>query len=247
MISFIISLAGVPIRVNALYESTAKYCSEYFSSETPLIEITISQDDIEFERSKSAREGQREGLLLRSYTDRSLETLALYRKIAASLLNRGILLFHGSVIAYDGKAYLFAAPSGTGKTTHSRLWLSEVPGSYILNGDKPLLRMEQDRVYACGTPWRGKEGYGRNEILPLEAVCILNRDTRNHIEPVSFHDALPALLSQSNRPEDSSLMIKTLELIDRLGRLTKLYRLGCTMEPEAARISFRAMCGGDRT
>lgn len=246
MTTFIISIAGVPMHVTALYESTARYCAEYLCDETPQIELTVSQEDIEYERAKSAREDAFNGLP-RSHSDRNLETLALYRKIAAALLSRGVLLFHGAVIAYDGKAYLIAAPSGTGKTTHCRLWLSEIPGSHILNGDKPLLRFEEDRVYACGTPWRGKEGYGRNEILPLEAVCILNRDSQNHIETVSFHDALPALLGQSNRPEDPSLMMKTLELIDRLGRLTKLYRLGCNMEPEAAHISFRAMCEGDGT
>jgi hypothetical protein len=198
--------------------------------------------DIARERATALREDALEGLPQRSYSGAYLETLAVYRKIAAALLDFGILLYHGSVLAYDGRAFLFTAPSGTGKTTHSRLWLSEIPGTYILNGDKPLLRIESDRAYACGTPWRGKEKYGRNEILPLEAICILDRDTYNHIESVSFRDALPVLLAQCNRPDEAQPMLRTLELIDRLGRITKLYRLGCNMEPEAALVSFRAMC-----
>ena len=59
---------------------------------------------------------------------------------------------------------------------------------------------------------------------------------------MSFRDALPVLLAQCNRPDDARPMLRTLELIGRLGRMTRLYRLGCNMEPEAARVSFRAMC-----
>ena len=214
----------------------------YVCEEAPLVEIRMDPSDIARERVKAIREDALEGLPQHSYSDVYLETLAVYRKIAAALLEHDILLYHGSVLAYDGKAYLFTAPSGTGKTTHSRLWLSEIPGAYILNGDKPLLRVENDRAYACGTPWQGKEKYGRNEILPLEAICILERDTCNHIESVSFRDALPVLLAQCNRPDEAQPMLRTLALIDRLGRMTRLYRLGCNMEPEAARVSFRAMC-----
>ena len=242
MTTFVISLAGIPIRISALFESTAQYCAGYSCEEAPLVEIHMDPSDIARERVKALREDTLEGLPQRSYSDAYLETLAVYRKIAAALLDHDILLYHGSVLAYDGKAYLFTAPSGTGKTTHSRLWLSEIPGAYILNGDKPLLRVESDRAYACGTPWQGKEKYGRNEILPLEAICILERDTCNHIESAGFRDALPALLAQCNRPDEAQPMLRTLALIDRLGRMTRLYRLGCNMEPEAARVSFRAMC-----
>lgn len=242
MTTFVISLAGIPMRISALFESTAQYCAGYFCEEAPLVEIRMDPSDIARERVKAIREDALEGLPQHSYSDVYLETLAVYRKIAAALLEHDILLYHGSVLAYDEKAYLFTAPSGTGKTTHSRLWLSEIPGAYILNGDKPLLRVENDRAYACGTPWQGKEKYGRNEILPLEAICILERDTCNHIESVSFRDALPVLLAQCNRPDEAQPMLRTLALIDRLGRMTRLYRLGCNMEPEAARVSFRAMC-----
>ena len=242
MTAFTISLAGFPIRVEALHEHTMRFCADYLCEDTPVLTIRMRQEDIDLECEKSDQERELEGLPPHRFSDSYLETLAVYRKIAAGLLEKDVLLFHGSVMAYAGKAYLFTAPSGTGKTTHCRLWLSQIPGTYVLNGDKPLLRIEQDRVLACGTPWRGKEKYGRNEILPLEAICILERDTHNHIEPVSFRDALPVLLAQCNRPDDAQPMLRTLELIGRLGRMTRLYRLGCNMEPEAARVSFRAMC-----
>lgn len=243
MTAFTISVAGFPIRIEALYESTRRFCRDYLCEQTPVLSVHIEQSDLDRERVKSDREHELEGLAPHSFSDAYLETLAVYRKIAAALLEKDVLLFHGSVMAYEGKAYLFTAASGTGKTTHCRLWLSQIPGTYVLNGDKPLLRFEKDRVLACGTPWQGKEQYGRNEMLPLEAVCLLTRDSANHIEPLPFHDAFPTLLAQINRSAEPEALLRTLRLTERLGKLTRLYRLGCNMEPEAALVSFHAMCG----
>ena len=241
MPDFTLSLAGVPIRVEALFESTARFCRDYLTSRTPELRVVITRDDLAYERDKAARDSA----LRRRRSDAGLETLAVYRKIAAALLERDILLVHGSAVACEGRACLFTAPSGTGKTTHSRLWLSQIPGSHVLNGDKPLLRVEKDRVLACGTPWQGKEGFGLNEILPLSAVCLLERDSVNRIEAVSLHDALPALIAQTNLPDEPQALRRTLELIGRIGGLTRLYRLGCNMEPEAARVSFHALYRGE--
>ena len=246
MTEFTISLAGYPIRVEALFESTKRYCKAYLTGEEPQVSVCVTEEDIAAEHEKARLENELEGLAPHRYSDAYLETLALYRKITAALLAHDILLFHGSVMGYAGKAYLFTAPSGTGKTTHSRLWLSEIPGSYVLNGDKPLLRIEGARVLACGTPWQGKEKLGRNETLPLAAICVLRRDSANHIRPLTPHDALPVLIGQSNRPREAEALLKTLSLIDRLSRLTALYELGCNMEPEAAHVSFDAMVGGDK-
>ena len=243
MTAFTISLAGFPLSIEALFESTRRFCADYLCSGQPLFHIRMDKADIDREREKSDRERELEGLPPHRFSDAYLETLAVYRKIAAALLKKDVLLFHGSVLAYEGKAYLFTAPSGTGKTTHCRLWLSEIPGACVLNGDKPLLRIGADRVLACGTPWQGKENYGRNEILPLEAICILERDSLNHIAPVSFHDAFPVLIAQCNRTPETEALLHTLKLTERLGKLTRLYRLGCNMEPEAAHVSFHALCG----
>ena len=243
MTEFTISLAGVAARVEALYPETERFCRDYLSAETPLFTVRVEQEDIDAEREKSAREDEIEGLPTRSFSDRYLERLAVYRKLAKELLAYDTFLFHGSVVALEGKAYLFTALSGTGKTTHTRLWLKNIPGAHILNGDKPLLRVEEHRVLACGTPWQGKENYGCNENLPLEAICILERDTTNHIEPVSFGDAMGTLIQQANRPQEPALLLKTLALIGMLDKRVRFYRLGCNMEDEAAFVSFRGMTG----
>lgn len=232
MPKFSVSLAGYTIEVEALFASTEYYCRDYLSREPADFSVSICQADIDYELSISS------GMSNPAY----LETLALLRRISEKLIDYNTILFHGSVLAVDGKAYLFTAPSGTGKTTHSRLWLENVPGSHILNGDKPFLRvMENRQILACGSPWRGKENFGINEVLPLEGICFLERDTNNHIEQVACKDALGSLVSQAFRPADPQLMLKALQLAGEIGQSVNLYRMGCTMDPEAARVSSRMM------
>ncbi len=237
MTEFTLSLAGVPLRVRALWPQTEKYCRDYLSSEEPRETVTLTQALLDAEREIAARENPQ----LAAASDAWLEPVALHRQVAGVLLQYGALVFHGSALAADGKAYLFTAPSGTGKTTHSRLWLSEVPGAYILNGDKPLLLVRDGRVFVCGTPWRGKERYGVNETLPLAAICQLERARTNRIERISLHDALPVLIQQTHRPPDEAGLLRTLELLGQIGQGVRLYRLGCNMEPEAARVSWAGM------
>jgi len=241
MTVFTLSLADTVFRVEALYPGTQSFCRDYLTEEEPEFTVTITPEDILSEREKSAREDEIEGHPVRHYSDPYLETLALYRKLAKVLLKKNAVVFHGSVLAWEGKAYLFTALSGTGKTTHTRLWLKMVPGSYVLNGDKPLLRATEDGVLACGTPWQGKENYGCNEILPLAAICLLERDSVNHMEAISFRDALTTLIQQVNRPQEPELLLQTLQILNSMNKRVRFYRLGCNMDDEAALVSFRGM------
>ncbi len=111
----------------------------------------------------------------------------------------------------------------------------------MINGDKPFLRLINGQIMACGSPWRGKENYGVNEILPLEAICILERDSYDHIEQITYNSALSTLIQQTYRPENASLLMKSVQLIGNVAQSVKLYRLGCTMNPEAALVSSLAM------
>lgn len=231
MPQFAISVAGVNIGVNALFPSTLNLCKDYLSKEKPAFSVSISEEDLEQEYK----------ILMQRCRPEDAEVLALLRKVAESLLTYNTVLFHGVAVALDGKAYIFTAPSGTGKSTHAMLWVKNVPGSYILNGDKPFLKVKDNCVMACGNPWRGKEGYGVSEMLPLEAICIVERDTVNHIEEISCDESLRDLIRQAYRPEDGALLIKAIQLIGKVGESVRLYRLGCNMDPEAALVSSAAM------
>ena len=207
-------------------------CQFYLTDSSAQWTVQVSQQDIDLERSCADRPG---------YSDAYLETLAVYRKIAERMPAYDTFLFHGSAIAVDGAAYIFTAKSGTGKSTHARLW-REMLGerAVMVNDDKPLIRVHPDGAATVyGTPWDGKHHLSSNIAVPVRAICILERAQENRIREISKAEALPMLLQQTYRPADPAALAKTLTLIDRLK--VKLYRLGCNMEKEAAEVSYNAM------
>lgn len=235
-------LAGHTVEIESLYPQVHTLCADYRAEGKPEYRISITPADVAFERERSARTDAREGVAPRAYGEGYLETLAVYRKLARLLVEEDILLMHGSVVAVDGQAYLFTAKSGTGKTTHTRLWLREFGDrAMVVNGDKPLLHITSKGVTVYGTPWDGKEHLSTNTCCPLRAVCILTRSETNWIRPISKQQALPVLCQQTHRPEDPAALTKTLALVDRLGSMVPLYRLGCNMDPEAAKVAYRGM------
>lgn len=245
MTNFSLKIVDKTFVVETNYESTRTYCADYLcGNEFSDIQIEITQQNIAFERQKSAQEDAIEGKPIRSFSDAYLETIALQRKLAEHLFNFDTLLFHGSVVAIDDEAYLFTAKSGTGKSTHTRLW-REVFGSRVVmvNDDKPFLKATKEGILVYGSPWNGKHGLGTNTCVPLKAICILKRGEENRIRQIPAKDAVLMLLQQSNRPMTPALMPKYMELIDRLAQGVTFYEMSCNMDPEAAVISYEAMSG----
>ena len=244
MTEFQIQIAGKIVSIRAMFDSTKEFCRDYLSIGPTNFTVQTDMNDIAFEREKSAREDELEGLPVRDYSDQYLETIAVQRKIVEELFAHNILLFHGSVVSVDGHAYLFTAKSGTGKSTHTRLW-REVFGSraVMVNDDKPLLCITAEGVLAYGTPWNGIHRRGQNICVPLKAICILERGTENCIRDITPKEALAMLVQQSNRPRNPRQMGKYLELLDTMTRQVAFYRLECNMELEAARLAYEVMSG----
>lgn len=237
-------MAGRVVEICARYPDVLDLCRGYESAGIPDFSVAVTDADLALEREKSAREALAEGRAVPSFTDAELEETAVCRKIAEQMPAYGTVLFHGSAVAVDGQAYLFTAKSGTGKSTHTRLW-REMLGSraVMVNDDKPLLRMDADGFLACGSPYNGKHRLGSNLEVPLKALCILTRAQENRIVRITKQEAYPMLLQQVYRPANPAALKKTLTLIDRLAAVTPLFRLGCNMEPEAAQVAYRAMKG----
>ena len=266
MENFTIRLAGQYFTIGPVCDYIREYCKDYIVADVTgqsgiadgdteytssgvgdittesVTRIRITQSDIDFEREKSAREDIKESIPIRRFSDAYLETLAVYRKIADCLLSCDTLLFHGSVIAVDGEGYLFTAKSGTGKSTHTRLW-REYFGerAVMVNDDKPLLHITDSGVTAYGTPWDGKHRLSTNIAVPLKGICILTRNAKNHIEPVEPHAVYPLIVQQTNRSLSADGMKHTLSLIDRMLHVVPVYRLGCNMDIEVARVAYEGM------
>ena len=235
-------IADRVVKISSVYDDVHTYCRDYATDELADYSVVTSQEDIEFERMKSRREEELEGIPVHSFSDGYLEELAVYRRIAEEMIDHDTILFHGSVIAVDGEGFLFTAKSGTGKSTHTRLW-REYFGerAVMVNDDKPLLKIGESGVTAYGTPYSGKHRLGANISVPLKAICILTRAEQNHIERISREEAYPMLLQQVYRPADMLKMSSTLSLVDRLADNVRLYRLGCNMDIEAAKVAYEGM------
>ncbi|MBQ7985861.1 MAG: hypothetical protein IJ304_01170 [Clostridia bacterium] len=239
---FTIRLAGKTIEVHALFPKTKIFCSEYLADGVADFSVYITPEDIAFEYERAMKQESKESKEPQQYSDTYLETLALYRKIAEKLPEYNTFLIHGSCISVDGEGYLFTATSGTGKSTHTRLW-REFFGdrAKMVNDDKPLITVNENGAVIHGTPWNGKHHLGENISVPLKAICVLNRGTENSIEKMDFTDAFPILLGQTYRPKDAKSLAKTLDLLDRLGKNTDVFSLFCNMEKQAASVAYNGM------
>lgn len=239
MTRFKISIAEITVEITAFYDSTKRFCEKYLSDSSPDFSIEILRDDIEFERNHSKKAEENSGVV---FSDKYLETLAVYRKIAEKLPLYNAFLFHASAIEVDGQAFIFTAKSGTGKSTHAELYRKRF-GSRMsfINDDKPIILIRDGRPYVCGTPWSGKRGLNTNKIVPLKAVCFLKQNPKNFIERMDGKEAFVKLMTQAYRLSTSESMSRFLALFTEFLNNTDIYLLNCNKDPEAAEVSYNAI------
>lgn len=169
---------------------------------------------------------------------------------SANLLYHGGMMLHASAVAYGGRAYLFSGPSGIGKSTHTRLW-RQIFGdeAVVINDDKPALRFLDERWYAYGTPWCGKEGINVNTKVPLAGICFLEQGETNSISSLSAQDAIPRIIPQTmygfKRPDKAQSL---LERMDCLIRHIPICMMVNKADEECARMSYSYMtqCAQER-
>ena len=228
---FIIRLAGIRIRIENKYAFIERQCAGY----------TVDGTDYAFSVSATEEElceEQKNGDFSAAYC----ESICLYRHICETLPDYNIFLMHSSVVEVDGNAYAYTARSGVGKSTHTALWLKNIPHARVLNGDKPLFRVENDgTVTAFGTPWNGKENWGENISAPLRAICFIERGPVNAIRPAAEDDAIGRLVHQLYLRGERESVNRQLALMDALVRAVPFYVLSCTISDEAAKVAWNAM------
>lgn len=173
----------------------------------------------------------------------TIEYMFLGAEYYTALVHFNGMMLHSSCVVYDGKAYLFSAPSGTGKSTHTQLWLKRFPGSYILNDDKPAIRITENGIYAYGTPFSGKTDLNVNTGVPIGGICVIERSEINKIETLPTDEALFSIMNQTVRPSKEDEMDKMLDTLDKVVSNVPVYRLSCNMELSAAEVAYNGMKG----
>ncbi len=237
-----IKIAGAVASVNTLFESTPQIFKAYWTEEGADFSVTVSPENLVFEQEQLDLEAREEGFRRRQFTDPFLERAAIQRAFAEHLLDRNVLLTHGSAIAAQGMGYLFLARSGTGKSTHTRLWREHLGSrAVMINDDKPFLAVTEKGVLAYGSPWSGKHGLDSNICVPLQGICILERGRENRIWSIEAADALPMLQKETYQSLDSRKKESWDALVRTLASSVPLWRMTCTPEQEAAQVAFTAM------
>lgn len=229
------TIAGQAIRIASTYDLFHTVAKQYSSHQESEFDLNISPIEITQEATYAVPNKS-------TSSPAYLESLAIQRKLSEALIDYDTILFHSSALAVDGQGYLFAALSGTGKSTHSRLW-REMYGDRVtmINDDKPFIHVGEDEVRVYGSPWDGKHHLSTNTSVPVKAICILTRDTTNHIERIDVDEAFAILYQQTYRSKDPAKLAHTIDLITRMADKVSLYRLGCNMDPDAARVSYEGM------
>ena len=157
---------------------------------------------------------------------------------------KGSLLLHSSVIRHEGEANLFFGVSGTGKSTHSRLWLTYVKGADLMNDDNPVIRFEDGRLVAYGTPWSGKTLCYRNVKAPVRAMVRLEQAPENTITRLYLLEAYASVIAACSTIRwDSSVMDKIIPVVERVANEVPCWQLSCRPDEEAVTVCKGAIEG----
>lgn len=162
-------------------------------------------------------------------------------EFANYLLNYDGFCLHSSAVAVDQKAVLFSAPSGTGKSTHTKLWQKHFgeDKAIIINDDKPALRIIEDKFYVYGTPWSGKTDQSVNTKVPLQAIVFLEQAPDNYISRMSTKEAIKMVVYQSIHSKKSPENVdKLLSIIDKLVIRIPIYKMGCNISTDAVKMVY---------
>lgn len=154
----------------------------------------------------------------------------------------GTLLMHASAVECDGKAYLFLGKSGTGKSTHARLWTEHIPGAILLNDDNPVVRIIGGNAYVFGSPWSGKTPCYIARSLPLGGIVRLCQAPHNRITSLSGIKAYAAMLpSCSCMRWDHRMAEAVHSTISRVIAAVPVFSLECLPDREAARLCHEGL------
>ena len=226
----IYEIAGLKVEMNPKFGRLIRQSESYRSSGIPVMEVKPELcDEMHVNMNR--------------HTEEDREYICCSAAFCRSLLPYGRFFLHASAVVCEGEAYLFSAPSGTGKSTHTAFWRQMFPESYILNDDKPIIQSQEGRITVWGSPFAGKTNLQVNREVPLKGICFLKQGSVNRIRKVTEEEALALLLRNTWRPPGNDRMNQLLDTMEQVVTQVDMYEMSCTREMEAARLSYSVMKG----
>ena len=221
-------IADIIVEYTAKYEELKRLSEPFGYNGAKPAQLFLSVKD-EYLNSLLSRAGE-------------IEDYAIATQFNRAAINYGTMLVHSSALICDGGAYLFSADSGVGKSTHTKLWLKAFGDKvHIMNDDKPVVKLYDDRAVAFGTPFDGGSGIALNESYPLRAIIFVERGEQNSVRIPDSREIIQKLYFQTARMVDRETAEKMLVNMEKLISLTRFYVLTCNMDISAAYAAYNSI------
>ena len=165
--------------------------------------------------------------------------MVLYALATAPL---GTALFHSAVVSHEGYGYMFLGKSGTGKSTHARLWLKNIENTTLLNDDNPVVRVFDNEIRVFGSPWSGKTPCYKNEDYPLGGIVLLSQAPYNKITRLSGIESYAAILTSiSGKRWERSIADALHATENAIAMGARVYYLECLPDNDAAKLCHKTI------
>ena len=220
------------VEINPLYDYTKDMIKFFETDETPTSDVIKVGDKFTVDDYKKYISLHPEVPIYET------EYVYLSFDFFEKILKYNAIMVHSSAIKYNRKCYLFSADSGVGKSTHTALW-QEVYGDkvQIINDDKPIIRIKNNKLIVYGSPFAGGTMKFQNDSADLEAIVFLERSKNNSIEELSPQSAMRYLFKESVRKIGKNQMNNSLNMISVILENCKIYKLHCNMDKSSAILS----------
>jgi hypothetical protein len=227
----IYSIAGITVDLKFKYSYGEDKCKRYLSDGVAVFSAEATDEEIE-----------KEHLLVPQNTVEMAEFDCVFRKLYNFVPKYNRMLVHGASIMMDGKAFLFLAPSGVGKSTHIKLWGKTYKNAVtVIDCDKPFVGFENNVPTVWGSPRTGKEGWNNPISAPLAGIAFLERGEENKIFTVSPNEIIDKAFAQFYIPKIKETAELSVLIMDNILNRVPLYRLWCNTQLEAAKIAYEGM------
>lgn len=227
-------IADLNIKIEPIYDSTLKRLSPYLCKESSF-DFDATATLAEIEKCSRSLNGK--------FNLEACESSVILNKICQKVLRdyQGFF-FHSSVLMLNGEAYVFSAKSGVGKSTHTELWRKHFGNRVtMINDDKPIIRKNNGKFTAYGTPWMGKAEIGNNTSAPIKAVYILKRGNENSVAKIKPGAVFKDILEATVIPDEKSAMSELLTLLDEFFTSVPLFILTCNISDDAVMTAYSAV------
>lgn len=223
-------IAGLNVEYACRFDLLKQRSEKYLCDETDArINLSLDENYFSSRRKKFS-----------TLSDSEIEYIGMGAAFYKELLRFEGMLLHASAVELDGEAYLFSAPSGTGKSTHTEGWLKAFDKAQIINDDKPAIRKVDGSYFAFGTPFSGKHDISLNKGYPIKGICFLDRGN-NEIKKLTAQQAMTPLFNQTIRPDDESKMDLLCERVEDLLANVSFYAMLCDTSEKAVKMAYDMM------